>query len=77
MTPDPRYSMLIRWSEDDQLYLVAFPELGGPDRFQTHGVTYEEAARRGRQAMTSIIEAMRTTGRPMPEPAIVRAAPML
>ncbi len=38
-----RYSMLImliRWSDEDQLYIVDVPELPG---CTTHGQTYEEA----------------------------------
>ena len=35
-----RYSMLIQWSDEDQLYIVEVPELPG---CKTHGKTYEEA----------------------------------
>src|SRR5579864_1467654 len=34
-----RYSMLIQWDEDDQIYVVTVPELLG---CRTHGKTYEE-----------------------------------
>ncbi len=35
-----RYSLWIRWSEEDQLYIVEVPELPG---CKTHGKTYVEA----------------------------------
>jgi hypothetical protein len=40
----PRYSMLIRWSDEDDVYIVTLPEF---DHAKTHGETYEEAARQG------------------------------
>ncbi len=36
------YSMVIQWSEEDQLFLVHLPEFGC-QQFHTHGRTYEEA----------------------------------
>jgi predicted RNase H-like HicB family nuclease len=38
------YSLLIQWSEEDQLYLVTIPEFVGLIKQPcTHGKTYEEA----------------------------------
>jgi len=34
------YSMVIEWSDEDQVYIVTVPELPG---CRTHGATYEEA----------------------------------
>lgn len=68
----PRYSMMIRWSEDDPLSLVTFPELTGEDRPQTHGRTYEEAARQGQDALESLIETFVADGQPLPQPSLVR-----
>ena len=48
MPDHPHYSMLIRWSEEDEAYLVALPEWRGRLAnwmAATHGDTYEEAAR--------------------------------
>ena len=63
------YSMLIQWSNPDQLFLVLFPELMG-DKPQTHGETYEEAARQGQDALESLIDTFREGNIPLPEPAL-------
>ncbi len=44
-TLNHHYSILIQWSEEDQLYLVTIPEFVGLAMQPcTHGKTYEEAA---------------------------------
>lgn len=69
MTPS-RYSMLIQWDAEDQIYVVTVPELPG---CQTHGATYEEAARRGQQAIESWITSAVADGETVPEPRTVAA----
>lgn len=49
-----KYTMIIQWSEEDQLYLVQFPEFPG-QKFITHGPTYQEAAENGRDALEGLI----------------------
>jgi antitoxin HicB len=63
-----RYSMLIQWSDEDQVYVVTLPEFDGN---KTHGATYEEAARMGCEALESLIDAYRAEGWPLPEPALL------
>jgi predicted RNase H-like HicB family nuclease len=61
----PKYSLIIRWSEEDQCYIAWIPEFG--PGVKTHGDTYEEAARMGQE----IIELMMETGEQseaLPEP---------
>ena len=42
---DPHYSMVIEWSDEDQLYIVSFPEWAAAGYIShTHGATYEKAA---------------------------------
>lgn len=65
-----RYSMLIQWDADDQIYVVTVPELPG---CQTHGSTYEEAARRGQEAIDSWIESAIADGGEVPAPRTVAA----
>ena len=65
------YSMLNQWDKDDCIYVVTVPELPG---CQTHGKTYEEAVRQGRDAIESWIEANLARGRPIPEPRILKSA---
>ena len=60
-----RYSMLIQWSDEDDAYIVTVPELPG---CITHGATYDEAVKRGQEAIESWIEANRAWGHPIPAP---------
>jgi predicted RNase H-like HicB family nuclease len=62
--------MLIQWDADDQTYVVTVPELPG---CQTHGATYEQAARRGLEAIESWIESALADGAPVPAPRVAAA----
>ena len=62
--PDPHYTMIIHWSEEDLLYLVRVPELRGSImnwNTLTHGDTYEEAARNGTEAIAVALADFMTT----------------
>jgi predicted RNase H-like HicB family nuclease len=37
-----KYQMIIQWSEEDNCFLVGFPDFPG-QQWRTHGDTYEEA----------------------------------
>src|SRR2546423_15297643 len=65
----PPYSMRIDWDPDDRIFVVTVPELDG---CMTHGATYEEAVRNGREAIASWLGAARLFGDPVPAPAVVR-----
>ena len=67
----PTYSMLIQWSEPDQAFLVSFPEVTG-DAPQTHGATYEEAARNGQDALELLLQSLTRRGEQLPEPHVSR-----
>jgi predicted RNase H-like HicB family nuclease len=60
-----RYSMEIRWSDEDQAFIVRLPEF--PD-CQTHGETYEAAVKSGQEVLELLIETYRAEGRSLPEP---------
>jgi len=62
------YSMVIQWSEEDQVYIVTVPELPG---CVTHGATYEEAVKQGQDALARWIDANRAWGRPIPAPRVL------
>jgi predicted RNase H-like HicB family nuclease len=58
--------MLIQWSDEDQVYVVSLPEFG---RWcKTHGETYEEAAKNGREVLELLIEDFQALGRDLPPP---------
>jgi predicted RNase H-like HicB family nuclease len=63
----PKYSMLIQWSDEDQLFIVSLPEFG--PYCHTHGSTYEEAARMGQECLESLIDAYQAWGHQLPDPA--------
>lgn len=49
-----RYTMVIEWSEADQVYTVRLPNFPGETPF-THGNTYQEAAEAGEQALELLL----------------------
>jgi predicted RNase H-like HicB family nuclease len=59
------YSMMIQWSEEDQLFLVHLPDFPS-QQFVTHGTTYETAARNGQEVLAMIIEEYREKCYPNP-----------
>ncbi len=63
-----KFSMVIRWSEEDQVFVVSLPEFG--DTAQTHGDTYEEAARNGREVLELLVDTFRVEGRTLPSPQL-------
>jgi antitoxin HicB len=64
-----QYSMLIQWSEEDQLFLVTIPEF--TDRVImpcTHGKTREEATQNGEEVIEMYLEAWEAEGETIPQP---------
>jgi predicted RNase H-like HicB family nuclease len=60
------YSMVIEWSDEDQMYVVSLPEWGPGAK--THGKTYDEAVRMGQEALELLIESYQQEGDPLPQP---------
>jgi len=60
------YSMLIQWSNEDQLYIVSFPEFG--EFCKTHGKSYRSAAKNGQEVLELLVRAYRDEGRQLPKP---------
>ncbi len=61
--PYDQYSMNIQYDPVDRIYVVTVPELPG---CRTHGKTYEEAVRQGRDAIASWINDAIASGDPIP-----------
>jgi antitoxin HicB len=68
-----KYRMLIQWSEEDNCFLVGFPDFPG-QLWRTHGESYEEAVTNGIEALESLIMAYEATGEELPEPTFSKAA---
>jgi antitoxin HicB len=66
------YSMLIEWSEEDQVFVVSLPEWG--DLVHTHGLTYEEALQRGKELIEGLIAVRQESGEPLPRPRVFAGA---
>jgi antitoxin HicB len=64
-----KYEMSIRWSEEDNCYLVGFPDFPG-QQWRTHGDTYEIAVANGVEALESLIIAYTANGELLPEPTL-------
>jgi len=68
------YSMILEWSEDDQLFLVTVPEFADQVVMPcTHGKTREAAIRNGEEVIAMYLEAWQAEGIPIPKPKIVEA----
>ena len=53
-----RYSMIIQWSDDDQLFLVTIPEFAERVVMPcTYGITREEAIHNGEEVIEMYLEA--------------------
>jgi len=65
MTPDPRYEIILYWSEPDQAFIAEVPELAG---CAADGATYQEAIAAVEVVIREWIETARELGRPIPQP---------
>lgn len=69
-----RYSVIIRWSEEDQLYLVTLPEFSEIAMQPcTYGRTYENAIANAQEAIASYLEYCQAEGILPPSPTHVAA----
>ena len=70
-----RYSILIQWSDEDQLYLVTIPEF--MERVMqpcTSGETYEAALANAQDCITACLEHWESEGVAPPLPIVLQAA---
>jgi predicted RNase H-like HicB family nuclease len=65
MTPDPRYEVILYWSEPDRAFIAEVPELAG---CAADGTTYQEALTAVEVVIREWIETARELGRPIPQP---------
>ncbi len=68
---NPHYSMIIEWSVEDDVFVVSVPEFPGQ---HTHGATYEEAVKQGRDLIDSLILWTLQDGKPLPQPHVFATA---
>jgi antitoxin HicB len=65
-----KYEMMIAWSEEDDCYLVGFPDFPG-QKWRTHGDTYETAVTNGVEVLESLLIAYEANGESLPEPRTI------
>jgi predicted RNase H-like HicB family nuclease len=69
-----RYTIEIKWSDEDQCYVVILPEFADRHAMPVaSGITYEEAAKRAVIALENVVAFHRERGT-LPEPATYQAA---
>ncbi|MBW4690592.1 MAG: type II toxin-antitoxin system HicB family antitoxin [Lyngbya sp. HA4199-MV5] len=69
-----RYSLMIQWSDEDQLYLVTIPEFSAIAMQPcTYGRTYEEAIANAQEAIAGYLEYCQAEGILPPSPFPVAA----
>jgi predicted RNase H-like HicB family nuclease len=61
-----RYSIVIEWSYEDQVFVVSLPEWG--DLIHTDGDTYEAALQNGKDLLAELVAARQHAAEPLPEP---------
>lgn len=70
-----RYSMIIQWSDEDQLFLVTIPEFASRVIMPcTHGKTREDAIRNGEEVIEMYLESWLAEGESLPEPNTLQIA---
>ena len=72
MSETPHYSIVIEWSDDDQVYVLSLPEWGV--LVHTHGDTYEGALQQGKKLLELLTAARRESGEPLPPPRVFAAS---
>lgn len=65
MTPEIRYEIDIRWSDEDNAFVASVPELTG---CMADGPTYREALAAAEEAIAHWIETATALGRAIPAP---------
>ena len=65
MSREPRYEVIIYWSEEDTYFIAEVPELPG---CAADGETRAEALQNAQVIIDEWIETARELGRPIPEP---------
>ena len=62
---EPRYELIIYWSEEDDAFIVEVPELAG---CMADGRTYQEAVANAEGIIREWLETAQELGRPIPQP---------
>jgi antitoxin HicB len=67
--PNDKYSVLVRWSDEDECYVATVPEFGG--WFCAFGETREEAVTAVEDAKQTLIKVYKKDGDKLPDPDVI------
>jgi predicted RNase H-like HicB family nuclease len=67
-----KYSILIQWSEEDQVYIALLPEWGKYAR--THGESYEEALENAKEVLEDLVYGYKKSEKALPDQKILQFA---
>lgn len=59
------YSIVIQWSNEDQIYVVSLPEFG--PYAHTHGDSYKEALKNAQEVLELLAESYQEQGKSLPQ----------
>lgn len=72
---EQHYSLLIEWSEQDQAYVVSFPEWERAGYIvHAHGDTYAQAIEAGQELLDFMVQSAEESGEILPEPKVYAGA---
>ena len=69
-SPTLKYQMIVQWSDENEAYLVSFPEFP-QQKWRTHGDSYEEAVAMGKEVLEELVAVYQDQNKPLPEPYTV------
>lgn len=69
-----KYTIVLKWSEEDQCFVVLLPEFDNVMQPVTHGETYEEALKNAQEVLELLIESSLNEGEILPQPKTFLAA---
>jgi antitoxin HicB len=72
VTDDAHSSVVIEWSDEDDVFVVSLPEWSR--LIHTHGDTYEEALSNGKGLIQELIATRKERGQPLPLPRVFTPA---
>ncbi len=67
----PRYTVIIQWDEQDQIYVASLPEWG--PFCKTHGATYGQAAKNAEEVLAMLITDGKTKPAELPREKLFRS----
>ena len=66
-----KYTITIKWSEEDKCYLVYLPEFTDVMQPVTHGESYSEAVLAATEVLEMLVESAIKEGKKLPEPETI------